>query len=443
MKNAKRIISYSVILVLLFNITGGFFLVKADEEILNKPLNKQGDNTAETVDEQALETEDVKNLKDLISNKQQEIDGLSSQIENYKELIKVKQEQANTLESQISILENQISKKELDIKKMEAQIEELTLEIAETNKEIKDTEEKIILQKERIAENIRIINRNDGKNYLELLLANDKFSDFFDSVHSLKNLEEELKGIYDDLVGLKTNLNNKKADLEAKNNELKTKKDDLDTEKAKLSDQQYSKDVILTQTIETSAQFRSLVAQIQAEQNQTLSQIKNLEAEVKQKLEQEREKRKNQGRVIDDPTKLSWPIINQGVTTYFHDPDYPFRKWIGEHSGIDLRTLRNGVPTNGLPVKSAADGIVIKIVREGKLSGNVVYILHDDDIMTVYMHLSRIDVKEDQYISRGEVVGLSGGMPGTPGAGRISTGSHLHFEVRLKGIPVDPRGYLQ
>lgn len=444
MKYAKRIISYSVILVLLFNVNGGRFFVRADEKVYNKPLNEQGAGVIdENAEAEALETEDVKNLKDLISNKQQEIDGLNSKIENYKEIIKVKEEQANTLESQISILENQIAKKELDIKKMEAQIEELTLEIAQTNKEIKDTEEKIILQKERIAENIRIINRNDGKNYLELLLANDKFSDFFDSVHSLKNLEEELKGIYDDLVDLKKNLNDKKSELEFKNNELKTKKQDLDNEKEKLGNQQYSKEIILTQTIETSAEFRRLVAQIQEEQNQTLSQIRNLETEVKKKLELEREKRKNQGKKIDDPAKLSWPIINQGITVYFHDPDYPFRKWIGEHSGIDLRTLRNGVPTNGLPVKAAADGIVMKIVREGKLAGNVVYIMHDNDIMTVYMHLSRIDVKEDQYISRGESVGLSGGMPGTPGAGKISTGSHLHFEVRLKGIPVNPMGYLQ
>ncbi|MFH0856939.1 MAG: peptidoglycan DD-metalloendopeptidase family protein [bacterium] len=439
-KFIKKIISYLIILILVFNINGGCFLVKASEVILNQPLNERED-TEDIAEE--LKTEDIKDLQNLITNKQQEIEGLNGQIDHYKDLIKVKEEQANTLESQISILENQIAKKELDIKKLEAQIQELALEIEKTNREIKDAEEKIVLQKERIAENIRIINRNDDKNYLELFLANDKFSNFFDSAQSLKNLEEELKRIYDDLIILKKNLNDNKLDLENKNSELKNKKQSLNDEKEKLNGQQYSKEVILAQTIETSAEFRRLVAQIQQEQNQTFAQIKKLEADVKQKLEQEREKRKNQGKPIDNPSKLSWPIPNQGITTSFHDPDYPFKKWIGEHSGIDLRTLKGGVPTNGLPVKSAADGIVIKIVREGKLAGNIVYIMHNDDLMTVYMHLSRIDVKEDQYISRGETIGLSGGMPGTPGAGQISTGPHLHFEVRLKGIPVNPMNYLQ
>jgi len=123
------------------------------------------------------------------------------------------------------------------------------------------------------------------------------------------------------------------------------------------------------------------------------------------------------------------------------DPDYPFRNFF-EHTGIDIRTLLNDKPSNGLSVKAAAPGIVVKLVRESRYGGNIVYIAHASSITTVYMHLSQILVSVGQEVARGDLIGYSGGMPGTPGAGRFTTGPHLHFEVRKNGVPVNPLDYL-
>jgi murein DD-endopeptidase MepM/ murein hydrolase activator NlpD len=121
------------------------------------------------------------------------------------------------------------------------------------------------------------------------------------------------------------------------------------------------------------------------------------------------------------------------VSAYFHDKTYPFRK-LFEHPGVDLPT-----PV-GTPVKAAAGGYVA-FNRTGKQYGNYVMIVHPGGVATLYAHLSRFSVKPDTYIERGEVVGLSGGRPGDQGAG-LSTGPHLHFEMRQDGIPVDPLPYL-
>ncbi len=68
-------------------------------------------------------------------------------------------------------------------------------------------------------------------------------------------------------------------------------------------------------------------------------------------------------------------------------------------------------------------------------------IIHSNGLATLYAHMSRLDVEQDQYVSRGEIIGLSGGRPGSPGAG-FSTGPHLHYEVRQDGVPVNPMTFL-
>ena len=69
-------------------------------------------------------------------------------------------------------------------------------------------------------------------------------------------------------------------------------------------------------------------------------------------------------------------------------------------------------------------------------------IIHANGLSTVYGHVNEIDVEEGRFVLQGQAIGRSGGMPGTCGSGRLTTGPHMHFEVRLNGIPVDPLLYL-
>lgn len=127
-----------------------------------------------------------------------------------------------------------------------------------------------------------------------------------------------------------------------------------------------------------------------------------------------------------------------GETTRFIDPvsgrmtgRYGEDRGNRRHAGVDY-----AVPV-GTGVKAAAAGTIVTV---GQLPGygNVVIVDHGGGTTTRYAHLSQMLVANGQSVGQGEVIGMSGGARGAPGAGN-SQGPHLHYEVRQGGRAVDPR----
>lgn len=104
------------------------------------------------------------------------------------------------------------------------------------------------------------------------------------------------------------------------------------------------------------------------------------------------------------------------------------------HNGIDL------LAEIGTPVRAARSGIVTVSKDQPKGMGTYVVIAHWGRLTTLYGHLSRVYVKEGQFVRQGETIGAVGK---TGNANYQSIRPHLHFEVRKEGIPQDPLAYLQ
>lgn len=99
-----------------------------------------------------------------------------------------------------------------------------------------------------------------------------------------------------------------------------------------------------------------------------------------------------------------------------------------KHNGLDFGSGR------GAEVYAASSGKVV-LAQYNNTFGNYIIIEHKNGTSTVYAHLDKITVAKGNRVKKGEVIGYTGST------GR-SSGPHLHYEVRIKGIPVDPKGYL-
>ena len=120
-----------------------------------------------------------------------------------------------------------------------------------------------------------------------------------------------------------------------------------------------------------------------------------------------------------DMSEFCMPTTNTKITSKFG----PRRRRM--HNGIDVKVYI------GDTIRSAFSGKVRMVKYERRGYGKYVVIRHENGLETVYGHLSKQLVREDQYVEAGEVIGLGGNT------GR-STGSHLHFETRFLGQAINP-----
>jgi len=123
------------------------------------------------------------------------------------------------------------------------------------------------------------------------------------------------------------------------------------------------------------------------------------------------------------PVTFAWPVHGP-ITSPFGMRTDPVTGRYQLHSGIDIGA------GYGVPIQASADGIVLYAGWYGGY-GNAIILDHGSGLSTLYAHCSAMYVTEHQYIQRGQVIGAVG-------ATGWATGPHLHFEIRVNGVPVDP-----
>ncbi len=371
---------------------------------------------------------DVDEINNAIKTRQMQVKEIDAMIKSYKEKIAERQNESVNLENQIALLENRVKEKELSIERTRIEIESLTLEIELIEKDIVSKSARLEKQKKLTAQILRDIHYADEVTPFDVFLTQPSLSEFFASLENLKKLDRELGQTVAQTKNLKRELETRAVEKTDKQTEAEEERQTLKKEMLAFEAEKNFKQSLIAQTKENEQEFQRILYELRQQQASTSDEVVNLENRLKEQL-----------RSVDDAlargnASLSWPIDpSSGITAIFHDPSYPFRN-LFEHSGTDIRAKV------GTQVKSAGGGYVAWN-KTGRMYGNYLMIVHTGGLATVYAHLSKFVAKPDTFVERGDLIALSGGAPGAPGAG-LSTGPHLHFEVRKDGIPVDPEKYL-
>jgi len=366
-------------------------------------------------------------LNQQIQEKQQEIDELRRQQQIYEQQLESRQEQRATLEDEIDTIDVSLEDTRVQLTLATTEIEALQLQIQKVQREISLREQDIADQQDALAELLRRLYDADRVSNLELFVQESSLSGFFSRVQQLHSLSSSVRGTLEDVLEAKRRLEVAKEDLDVKRDDLDVKRSQLNSQQTALQQQQTYKESILAVTASDQEKYASLIDQVAKQQAE-------IEGEISIIVQRG-------GGEVQAPSTLSWPVDpSRGITAYFRDPSYPYRRYF-EHNAIDIRAYQ------GTPVKAAAHGIVSRVANKGFAENgisqlNLVYIDHGGGMVTSYLHLSQVSVSQGQTVNRGDVIGLSGGAPGTAGAGLFTTGPHLHFGVFLNGIATDPLPYL-
>lgn len=131
---------------------------------------------------------------------------------------------------------------------------------------------------------------------------------------------------------------------------------------------------------------------------------------------------------ISSAPRLGLPLSGE-ITSGFGYRIHPITQKLDYHTGVDI-----AAPL-GTAVIAAADGVVVER-GVSEINGRYILIRHNDHTETFYGHLSRYKAAEGDKVKAGDVIGLVGSTG-------LSTGPHLHFEIRLDGVAVDPETVLQ
>lgn len=372
----------------------------------------------------------VDELRSELQEKRDALKDTESKIEEFKKNIQVKKQEARTLADQIAIFDTDIEALELEIARTEKAIEKTEAEIAEVEEEIRLKEEEISYQKEILSEYIRQLYTLDQQSTVSILLKYQTFSEAMSEASTIQELQNRAHETLVAIQQLRDDLLIKQRELEDFKQSLVSLRDREQKQQDILQSQRGSKNRILELTNAQESQYRSLLVEAQRSQQSAEATIKELDAKIREEL-----KRQGIGNLPSVGT-LSWPIDPEfGISCAFHCAGYPYAYLIGQHSGIDI-------PTHvGTPIKAPADGYVARAHDSGGTGYSYILVIHGDNISTVYGHVSGFAAREGQLVTRGTVIGYTGGAAGSRGSG-LSSGPHLHFEVRQNNIPVNPMNFL-
>ena len=379
---------------------------------------------------------------------QAEIDELERKKEAIEEKVEEKQAVVDELEEkQAGVLEQ---KKALDerndylYEQLNINAEQIALYnelIAQKAREVDAAKAKELEQLERYRRRVRAMEENGQADFLAMLLNANSLGEFLTAIDDIGEIMESDKLLEDAYIAARENTERVKADYEQYKATLEAKKEELNTEKVRIEAEINEAAELLEKIKGDIDTYSEELAELEQAQKDAEELIEKKIAELEEQRRREEEAAAaaaaaaggeggGGGYYSDGPIasgNFIWPCACTYITSRVGGRIHPISGVYKYHSGMDIGCQY------GDAVWASDSGTVILAGENGGY-GNCVMIDHGfvngDHYYTLYGHLSAIYVSYGQSVSQGETIGAVGSTG-------VSTGPHLHFEIRNSSGPTD------
>lgn len=369
--------------------------------------------------------DDKKNLEEA-NNKKSD---LQSEYDKTQQKLEELKSQSNDLEAYLAQLDSQMSSINGSLDEVNGQIEQIESEITDTEEKLVQAEADVDEQYEAMKLRIQYMYEHNDETYFALLLNSESMGDMLNKAEYITKISDYDRKMLEKLNDTVNFITAAKIKLEQDRETLVVKQEELKDKKASLELLETTKKNEMEALKKNTQQQKDYQAKIEADIKAQEQYIAQIEAQIK--AQEEANKNNNGssgGNTGYDGGKFKWPTVSTRITSDYGDTEGR----TSPHQGIDIGAVVRGV--SGDPIYAAADGKVV-ISQFSSSAGNYIMIYHGDGLYTRYLHASKLLVGVGTYVTKGQKIALMG----TTGN---SDGVHLHFDVRLNGVVVNPWNYL-
>lgn len=371
---------------------------------------------------------------------QNEIDTLKKQRDKIAEEKAAQQAIVDELEAQhASVLERKLALDERNgytLEQMELNEQEIALydrmieEKADELEAAKALEEQ---QLERYRSRVRAMEENGSLNILSLIFNSGSLGELLTAIDDMGEIMESDRRLEEEYIAARENTERVKEEYEEYKAELEAKQAALRAEQTELQRQIDEASDLITQLLADIEGNAEELARLQADQDATQREIDQMVAALEEQRRQEAAANNpggggsnSGGGSVTGTGSFGWPVPSCTYITSKFGPRYhPVTgAYQSSHAGLDI-----GASYGAAIVASDSGTVTCAGVKGGY--GSCVMIDHGNGYYTLYGHMSSISVSLGQSISKGDTIGYVGDSG-------ITTGPHLHFEIRVNGVCTDP-----
>jgi len=338
---------------------------------------------------------------------------IKKEINIEKEKLRLTKKKEQETLSNLYLINKKLNQALDDLNYANYKISENKKRVRELNIGLADAEEKLGLKAEELKSKIVEAYKSGRSNYLEILFASRTMADFINRSYYFERAISADIDLIKEIKSLIAQSKRTRTELLARTSEIKRYSSVVEKKKKEMSLQANRKRKAYESLKSRRREYERRIAEME-------KSSRELETLINRTVSKSKTQPKSTG-------KMAWPAKGRLVSRFGYRR-HPLWGGTHFHTGLDIAA------PYGTPVRAADSGDVI-FAGWWDGFGKSVVINHGKSITTVYGHMSRLYVRSGQVIGKGQVVGLIGSTG-------YSTGPHLHFEVRVRGKPVNPMSRL-